>query len=210
MSKPTLEDSLIETIAGAGGYDILKEGTEIAIDSALKDGLLKELPIVGTLTAFVNGCVWAREYILFKKLIRFITAIRPDSEEIKTYLAELEASPAEKKKLGERLFLILDRLGDIEKCEFMAKAFKALVSKSVPMDIFLRFLDVIDRSFLPDLILFQNETHLERLPAVSLASLSTVGLLTLQVMPSYGGSFSGYEVSAIGKLFAEHILEKSK
>ncbi len=210
MNKLTLEDSLIETIGGAGGYEILKEGTEIAIDTALKEGLLKDIPIVGTITSLVNGCVGVREYILFKKLIRFITDIRPNSEEIKKYISELEESPTEKRKLGERLFLVLDRLGDIEKCEFVAKAFKALVSQNITMDIFLRFLDVIDRSFLPDLILFRNETHLERLPAVSLASLSTAGLLTLQIMPSYGGSLSGYEVSALGTLFAKHILAESK
>ena len=207
MSKLTLEDSLIETIGGSGGYEVLKEGAEIAIDSALKNGLLKDIPIVGAITSLVNGCVGAREYILLKKLLRFITAISPDSEEIKKYIAELESSPAEKRKLGERLFLVLDRLGDIEKCEFVAKAFKVLVSKRITMDIFLRFLDVIDRSFLPDVILLQNEQHLEKLPAVCLASLSTAGLLTLQIMPSYD-SLSGYEVSALGALFAKHILAK--
>lgn len=208
MNRLTLEDSLLETMEKTCGYEILKEGSEIAIDIALKEGSLKGIPIVGAITTLVNGYIGVREYVLVKKLIRFITAVRSNSEEISKYIAALEEFPLDKRKLGERLFFVLDRLGDIEKCEYVARAFKALAHGDIKMDVFLRFLDVIDRCFFPDLVLLQNEKTLELFPVISLASLSSVGLLTMQAMISSKGNLSGYEISTLGELFIKHVLVK--
>lgn len=209
MSEYPIEDTLIETIAKSGGYSVLKEGVEFGLDQVIANEELRNVPVIGVLWSVCNGVIGVREYFFLKKLIRFLTALDHNKNEVAEYATNLTLYPEEKRKLAARLFLVLDKIGDLEKSDFVAKAFVALASGKISMDMFLRFLDVIDRSFFPDLVLLQMKPDRKGFSRVALDSLSNSGLLSLVVMSSYSESMDGFTLNELGKSFIEHVLTKS-
>ena len=49
MENKNLERSLIEVIGNSGFFDILSDAGEIILDDSLGEGLLKDVPVIGTI-----------------------------------------------------------------------------------------------------------------------------------------------------------------
>lgn len=198
-----LENSLLETIGKSAGYEILSDVGELAIDEALKTGVLKEIPVIKTLTSLVNGVVSVKEYIFAKKVLRFLTRVRSvPNHELDDFLAKLEQEPDQKRRLGETLFLILDRLDNMDKSEYVARSFKALVRGQITFDMFLRFLTSIDRAFIPDLLILHNNQDPKTFSSSTNLSLANSGLL--QSHSVWGGDIFG--ITEVGNLFVKFVL----
>ena len=209
MKEISIGDSLIETIGESGGYGFLAGIAEVGLDSCLQAGILKDVPIFGSLSKIVGGYIGVREYLLFKKIIRFLTAVRTiPAGEIKNFMCKLEESKKEKKKFGEMLFLMLDRFDDVDKAEYAARAFRALASSQIQMDMFLRFLVVIDGGFLPDLIILQYHEKPEKFQETTIISLANSGLLAIPSFASYD-SLVGYRITELGRQFIQHVLYRT-
>ncbi|MDF4560139.1 hypothetical protein P3494_26935, partial [Vibrio parahaemolyticus] len=72
MDKLSLEESLVSTMGqrlGGTGTEL----AEIAIDSVLDDGVLKDIPVVGTAVSLYQTGVAVRERQYVKKLVTFLS-----------------------------------------------------------------------------------------------------------------------------------------
>jgi len=206
MSHLIIEDSLYETIKKSGAFRFLENVGEVGVDLFQQNGVIKEIPIIRSISGVVNGCVAVKEYILFKKILRFLASIQTlKPEELNGFVARMDGLPQEKKRFSEMLFLSLDRLEDMDKAEYVGRAFKAFAKSQIALDVFFRFLNVIDRTFLPDLIVLQNLKQIGKPPETILLSLSNVGLLLIPTMPSYD-SMNGYRITELGHSFIQNIL----
>lgn len=128
--KQTIEYSNLEFVGDIG---------EIMIDTVLKDGVLKDVPILGTIVG-VGKCIKNVYDIRFaKKLIAFLIPIKdvPSEKRIEA-IKKWEEDENYKGKVGDTLIGMIERCDDTVKATWLSKLFYELVLKSNFSRLFMR------------------------------------------------------------------------
>lgn len=122
-----------------------------AIRKGLADsGALKEIPAFKWLAIVDTGLRSYRDHLLVQKLLRFLHELRdiPDHER-EAFSAQLDEDPAERERIGEQLFLLLERHDDMEKPSLLGLAWREYLRGNVTLDQYERLARAIDRVHLP-------------------------------------------------------------
>lgn len=158
QTNNTIGNSLIETITSSGIPDITTDLSEIAIDAMLKDGLLKEVPVVSSLLGIAKTVTAFRDYFLLRKLIAFLNGIKDaDPEDREKFAQEIENNPKQRQEIGGKLIVYIDRLDDLNKAEMLARLFKSRLKREISMNEFFSFTAIVDRIYIQDLQRLVND-----------------------------------------------------
>ena len=151
-SNPSISDNLADTVAEVGLIGLSSEILEFSIDQVLEEGLIKDIPVVGWIS---KGLVLQRsisDRILYNKILRFIFALESiDSGSKDSFRAKIKNDVKYKRKVGEHLLLILDRIDDLSKPEMIAKCFDHHLTGDLEFSHFIDLVQVIERSTIGDL-----------------------------------------------------------
>jgi hypothetical protein len=102
--------ALIRSIWSGGVRDLTTEGLDILLDSALEEGLVRDIPVVGWMVKTYGVVHTVRERIFLRKILRFLRGTQATTIEERHAFAEwMEANPAYQRQVGESLFLLLER-----------------------------------------------------------------------------------------------------
>ena len=144
--------------------DVAIDLGEIALDATLDDGLLKDVPVLGTIVNVAKAAASIRDRILLQKIRAFLQPCVALEAESKVQFRERMSSDREfRAKVQEILALFLDRCDDLKKAEILGAIFMGLVRGTVDLDEFYRIVFCVDRAFVPDL------ARLHRYPKVGTA-----------------------------------------
>lgn len=133
------------------------EGSEAIIDLATDNEAVKAVPVVGTAIKLLKGFDDVRSRALAAKLTKFLTEPALQSEKIRAKLrAGISASDEEARKVGESLFLVLDRMTDLDKPSLLAKVFVAYLDEVVSESDLRRIAHAMDAAFIDDLLSLQE------------------------------------------------------
>jgi hypothetical protein len=145
--------SLIETIISPELQDVMTDFGEIALDSIMKDGILKDVPVIGSIVGFSKAAISIRDKLLVQKILYFLRELSDTTEEErKNFLQGFEDNPREQRRVGENLMLLLDRLDDLDKPAMIARLLKAYVKGDIGnYDEFIYYSSVVDRMLMIDL-----------------------------------------------------------
>lgn len=195
--------------------------SEAVIDSILKDGLLKEIPIIGTVVGLFKVGISFRDRNYLKKIYKFLFELKDISQKDREEFSKsISASSKKVNDFFEKLLYLIDRLDDIEKAEIVGKLFSSLIKEKIKVDDFLRIASMIDKAFIGDLKYLdfrygddKKMTKEERLQyfrnideSLIKTSLINEGLLDLEEIPrqtTHGGSTKPtkrYKLSKMGDL----------
>jgi len=202
-----IEKSLEATIETSDLESINENFAEIAIDSILEDGTLKDLPIVGTIVGLSKFGFKLRENIFLKKILKFLFELKSIPQDTRQkFLKKIEASEDYNNKVGEALILIIDKLVDIEKPQLIGKLFASCISEEIDYKTFLKLSYLVDNLFLPDLIFLREMNFGKEIDFNKKEELYRVGFMT---RPPFGriqaDSKNEYEVNAFGKKLLDII-----
>jgi len=140
-------------VVSSGGGDILKDASEIAIDSVLSEGLLKEIPIVGTLVNIYKITKGVKEIVEIKKLAKFLSNLNDVSEsERKEFDEKLEHDDASKTEFYGRLLILIQNLDELQKAEIVSNFFKLYIYNIITQSDFFRFANIVNIGYLGDLM----------------------------------------------------------
>lgn len=146
-----LASSLIDSIYSPAISDLSQDVIEIALDSVLEDGLVREIPVVKTIVAIGKSVAGVRDRIFLRKVLRFYAGLSSLTvEEKESFLRDVE-SDKQRKRLGETLVMILDRYDHLEKPDLLAKLFIAHVRGQIDFGEFQRLSIAVERAFIQDL-----------------------------------------------------------
>ncbi len=172
ISIEEIEITLVDSITSEHLYELSSDLGEPLLDAILKEGVLKEIPVFGTIYKLSNIALAIKQHFFIKKVYKFLFEIKDvDPIKRKKFIEDLENTG---EKAGEALLLLIDRIDSIKKPKLIANLFKARVEEKISIEKFLRFSMIIERAFLYDLQKlpsFQvNEMHSEDV-VISLVSL---------------------------------------
>ena len=124
-------------------------------------------------------------------------------EEKKKFLKKLDANPKFRRKVGETLVLLLDRLDDMEKPELVGKLFKAYMLGRIEFPAFQRLAAAVERAYLPDLFELKGYYDGQSSDDAIAQRLASHGLLHFSVEVLIGGGKIRYSISGLGELLVE-------
>ncbi len=138
MDDNDLSTSMQQTIEGDNLGFVCDIG-EILIDVAFKDGVLKDIPILGTIVG-VSKCIKNVYDMHFaKKLIAFLVPIKDVSQEQRVAaIKKWEKDENYRGKVGETLLGMIERCDDTMKAGWLSMLFYELVLKRNNSRLFMR------------------------------------------------------------------------
>ena len=141
----SLEASIIQSIGSSGIIDLSVDLAEVGLDQLLSDGIIRDVPIFGTLVKLRSTIGIVRDLLFAKKVAKFLMGVaKIDTDERRKFIDDIK-SRNEDKRLGETLILLLDRLDDYEKPEILARMFQAYVKGKCDLPMFRRLAAVVDQ-----------------------------------------------------------------
>lgn len=206
-SEETLESSLVTSIAKPELADLTADLAEVGLDLLLDDGVVRDVPVLATLIGFYRSAGTIRNHIFAKKALRFLTKLGSIPVAEREQFVQKYSDPKGRRRLGEALVLLLDRLDDMNKPEALARLFAAFIKGRYDMETFLRLSSALDRVPLSSMKELKAiyESNDPRLRGDNLSQFAFAGLLNIEFMRTgpTGGPGGSYGKSELGALYLE-------
>jgi len=202
----SIESALVRSLDATNLRDITIDLAEAGVDQLLAEGIVRDIPILGTLVRLRTSFGLVRDYVFTKKVAKFLIGVAEIEEEKRKEFLKKVQERNEQRRLGETLLLLLDRLDDFEKPHLLARLFRAHLEGRCDLETFRRLSTVLDQlplSSLPALREFYASTESGfRIGGDFLSQFAAAGVAEITFHPSdfgiVGGSFGKTE---LGRLF---------
>jgi hypothetical protein len=181
------------------------DNVEALVDSLADNELLKNIPVVGTVTKIAQGISTIRDKIFIAKIAKFVDELEQVSgkerEKVKKKAAE---NPNEARRVGETVLLVVERANEMDKPGLIARLFIAYVDGVLDQEWFRRLALAVDQAFVEDLLYLSkidNQTAEEG--GGPLRYLQHSGLSEAVIRSGAGGLASAptFIVSVMGRQF---------
>lgn len=130
-----MKDSALSLIESVG---------EFTLDSFMPDGILKDLPIVGSAFSVVKISKDIHDRIFMEKLKSFINEIDKNQK-----WREKFSDDEECQKISKQLLYIVDSCDDDNKLRLIGMAFNYLVNGEISKNEYFYIVNIISKSFFP-------------------------------------------------------------
>lgn len=222
MDDIDIQVKKLPTLLGESLGDPVEDISELAIDAVIQNGLLKDIPIVGTIVGFCKLGMNLRERNLLKQTLNFINEFNNgtiDPEKLRKYQEEIKANPKKAEEELGRCLLILNSTIETIHSKIQGRLFSSYINQSISWDKYVELSDAANRLFIADmkaLVRIDSQTGkyvgVQTNKAYNYFRLQSLGLLTSGVgMFDMGDENSGrldmdsnvFTLSPFGKTFLQ-------
>lgn len=108
--------------------DLSIDYSELALDSLLSDGILKEIPFMKSFVAIVKTGLIVKERFFLKKLLTFLKQFHSDKiddERLIEFLDKFENNNKYRNKVIDQIMILNDRFNHVEKSKVFANLFRS-------------------------------------------------------------------------------------
>lgn len=183
MEETSANAALTKSVIKENVSAVAQDFAEIALDAALDEGLLKEIPVVSLLIRAFGIGRGIRDRLFLKKVMLFLSeAGRISAEDRETFSKRLSDEPRLAENCGESAFLLLDKIAQMSKARFMGYAFRRFVQGTIDEVILnriyaaLEFLPIWQLFELPEYYFQRGLGSLDQAAATSYRQLSLVSV----------------------------------
>lgn len=157
-----IKKSIVETIKSNEIINISSDIVEAIIDSTLDDGILKDIPIIGTIISLNKGVLSLQDRIFSKKILAFISQLKDIPQKQRNEaIDKIENSSKEKIKVGEKILYLIDKSDDHVKAQMIGILFSEYIKGNIDYNEFKRCSEIINKAFLDDLLWFIDSDLVE-------------------------------------------------
>ncbi len=150
-----IDKSLTETIRNSDLQNVSADLAEIVLDSMLEDGILKDLPIVGSIIGLSKKTLTVKDSLFLKKIIFFLTELKDiPSKQRQEMIDSVNKSNKQKIKVGEKLIFILDKCDDYCDAKYIGQFFCGFLENKITYEEFLKGARIIQNIYIRDLEYF--------------------------------------------------------
>ena len=209
-----VEKRLIKSLTTTRASEISSLLGEVALDQILTDGILKDIPIIGSAISLLRTGNDIQAYLFTKKIIKFLVQLEEiPAKERSDFLEKHTQNDDNINDLGERLLSIINNANDSNISTYLGKAFKLFIQEKITKNLLDMYIHVI--SSLNSYIIEQTHQCYKFENAIfingdALHFLMTVGLINGNITPHYKDGKVVYSVfpekSIFGQKFYEDIL----
>lgn len=226
--EKAIEDSIMTNELS----DLSKELGEIALDSILTNGILKDIPFISSINALVKTGFNIRETIFTKKILRFLLELNEVSQKERIeFINNIENDAQLESKVGESIIMIIDKIDSMQKPKLLGRLLAASMQKKITYNQFLKLSAIINRAFVPTLYKLLDINRDIRVDDNVYEELFNLNLVTLKLINDENSRLSAmsigrkglphrgeqteifnqrlnFEISTDGKMLIDTILSK--
>lgn len=193
-----LSYSLTETIKSSELTKVSGELVEVGIDSILKEGLLKDIPVINVLSGIWKTGVAIRDYRFSNKLLLFLheSSKLPLEKRLKL-IEDLEDSTFQK-EAGEKLIAIIDNLETSSKAILIGKLLNLFGQEVITKDEFWRVSFIIEKLPTIDILALKDWKNID---------LNKVEHIRKHLYLSVGLGWFVLNASSTGFVWTERLCE---
>ena len=194
--------SFNETLEKGNFVDIFSQVGEFAIDQAIQDNLLKDIPVFGLLVSGYKTVVNIKDFRLTQKLFRFLYHLQDTTPEQRQKFVKKYVE-ANQENTAASLLDILDKLNNSNSVPLVCYLMKAVINEQISIVQFNRLIIAIQRTAFTDLV--QLEKYVKEYDEDGLSdALQAAGLI---YQSTYDGS---YDTGENGYLLLRYGFLKEK
>lgn len=180
MEKDNIQESFNDTLINSNLEDLGINISELAIDSILQDGLLKDIPIVGSIINLSKFGANVHDRLFLKKILSFLNGPKDvPLDERKKLIERIDSSKKYRLKVGEKLLYIIDTCEDYEISELVGILFKAFAEEKITDDEFFKAASVLKKLTITDFKWFIKERESHYFDLNNVGDLISSGLFEL-------------------------------
>jgi len=128
------------------------ESGEAILDAIVNGDAIASVPVMGIAFKIARAADSIRDRALAAKLTKFMVQFEKISESSRQrWKVKLTESPDEATRVGEMLFLVIDRATDLKKADVLAFLFIAYIDGVLSSDELRRMSQAVDTAFIDDL-----------------------------------------------------------
>lgn len=171
-----LEGKLVESIKIDGLGELTQEYAELGIDVVMKDGVLRDIPIIGSIVQIAKAVGSVRDRLYLKKLLCFLHKVGETTQQQREQF--IQDNCQDTKQFEEAVLLILEQADNMNKSALIGKIFKACILGTIGYQGALSLSSIVNKALWQDLdnmfqLSFTNEMKM-RLCNCGLLNLSLV------------------------------------
>lgn len=211
----TFKQDLIGTLKNTELKSLVIDSSELVIDSALDSGVIKDIPVLGSVYKVYSIGSTIRANLFQKQIYAFLYELKNlEPKRRDRLMKKLESKSGFDQSLGEELIIMLDRFANIRKSSIYARLFQQLLFENIDVETFNRFAHILNQIFEGDINNLMTFYNGEEISNHAQISLENIGLIKIErrsakFLKSIGG-FNGriYEKAKpneLGELFVEMI-----
>ena len=157
---------------------------EVGLDSILNDGILKDVPVLGTCIGIINASKDIQNIIFSKKLRRFIESLNqiPKSE-VDLFKDVIAKRSDDIEDVANRILMVINASIDSRKSEVVANIFLGYLHGELSTDELKRALELTNTIYVEDLLLVLSEGFIDG--HMSSSKLNMLGLGHLANTPLF-------------------------
>jgi hypothetical protein len=196
--------------------DLLDKLGEVALDSTLREGIVKDIPIIGTAFTLWKAGNDIAAHFFAKKVSAFLTEIDKVPHKKRVEFAESHLkNESQEENVGEVTLMLLEKMDHPLLAKLLGRAFALMVEEKISPPTF-EFYSYIIRNLNPYLIqqirqLYCSPT-VQAYDVVAAIMLSNYGLAEVNISPSYSETTKQmtktYDRTQLGAVFFENILKE--
>ena len=205
-----IEQSLDKTIDSSNLEGLTTDFAEIALDSVMEDGILKEIPVFGTIFKVAKLGVNVNDFLLYKKVFKFLFQIKDISlDKRQQFYENIKETEDYNKNVGEAVLLLLDKLDDMEKPAIIGKLFAETLNGNLDYKTFLRLSYIVERMFAPDIQELRKVKNGQPVELDTKSNLYNLGLMSRQILNNIRGNSSNeYVINNFGETLVEILYKE--
>ncbi len=154
MNRPENPNKNLELVIKNSDLPSLsKEYLEIAIDGIMDEGILKEIPLVGSVIGAIKFGNSISQHLATKKIYKFLLEIQnvPQEQRIKK-INEINNSEKYQSTVGEMIIEFLEKIESDLKPEIVGRLFCAFLDEKIDYQTYLKAVHIMSRLFIYDLL----------------------------------------------------------
>lgn len=149
-----------ETLKSSDLKNVSQELTEIVIDGFLEEGIIKEIPILGSIIGIGKGVMNISDRLFTKKLLLFILEIKDLTPvERNVQISKIQRDSDYQNSIGEKLLMIVDKCNDSTKASLLGKLFLCTLKNELTYKDFIRCAEIINNASLNSLLEVIRNNH---------------------------------------------------
>lgn len=198
--------------------DLADKLGEVALDSLLNAGVLKNIPIIGTALSLLKAGDDIRANIFAKKIISFLSEIDsiPESQR-KLFFEKHCSNDKDTNQLGEVTLMILDKIDHPALSSMLGRAFARMIKEPGGVRTFEFHASIIknlNSYLIRQISSFYGGTSICSIDTVAAIQLSNYGIIQIKALGRMQNEESGLAQSIqktdFGKFFYEYFIKDSK
>jgi len=194
---------------------LIIDSSELLIDSTLDNGIIKDIPFMGSIYKCYSIGSTIRAKLFEKQIYAFLYELKDIPPKVREkMIKKLESKKGFSQSFGEELIIMLDQFANVRKSKISACFFLGLLYEEIDVETFRRLAFVLNYIFDDDIDNLRRFYEGEKINQFSQDALISLGLISTQdrslEMGKFAGGLNGMVVAKaipndLGTLFVEMI-----